>query len=136
MYRIREFGKWSSGSSTVDKLNNGENMETNIFKKVINFIKKFFSNKKDVLLLEEKMYRNNNGVISELKEEREILELQRNYESGKIKEADLTEQQKSKLMNLYDKQIKNLKQEIENYNREFESYKEKIINIRKKLNNQ
>lgn len=136
MYRIREFGKWSSGSSTVDKLNNGENMETNIFKKVINFIKKFFSNKKDVLLLEEKMYRNNNGVISELKEEREILELQRNYESGKIREADLTEQQKSKLMNLYDKQIKNLKQEIENYNREFESYKEKIINIRKKLNNQ
>ena len=111
-------------------------METNIFKKVINFIKNFFSNKKDVLVLEEKMYRNNNGVISELKEEREILELQRNYESGKIREADLTEQQKSKLMNLYDKQIKNLKQEIENYNREFESYKEKIINIRKKLNNQ
>lgn len=111
-------------------------METNIFKKFINCIKRIFSNKKDVPLLEEKMFRNNNGVISELKEEREILELQRNYESGKIKEADLTEQQKSKLINLYDKQINNLKQEIENHNRAFESYRQKIIIIRKKLNNQ
>ena len=59
MYRIREFGKWSSGSSTVDKLNNGENMETNIFKKFINCIKRIFSNKKDVPLLEEKTFRNN-----------------------------------------------------------------------------
>lgn len=111
-------------------------MEKNIFKKFINFIKRIFSNKEDVPLLESETLIRNNGVISEIKEEREILELQRNYESGKIREADLTEQQKSKLMNLYDKQIENLKIEIESHNRAFESYKEKIINIRKKLNNQ
>ena len=39
----------------------------------------------------------NNNIINELKMQNKILELQRKYESGKVLEEDLNEQQKQDL---------------------------------------
>jgi len=54
------------------------------------------------------------------------LKLQRDYEAGLIKEKDMTQEQVSKVENLYVEQIAKLR---EDYN----GYKQKLIDIRKKL---
>ena len=108
-----------------------------IFEKLISIIKGLFSKKEEKLVIvNTQISISNNSFISRLKEERYILDLQKRYESGEVKEKDLTEKEKSKLMDLYDKQIRDLKIDIENYNKSSKYYKEKILEIKKKLNNQ
>lgn len=61
-------------------------------------------------------------------EENELLNLQKQYRSGKIKEKEMTKDQIKRLCNLYDKQILELKKS--NGTR-----KQKLLEYRKKLKN-
>ena len=61
--------------------------------------------------------------------------MQKDFESGKLKEEDLKEIEKENLIKLYNKQIYSLKQDIENYNKILKSYKEKILVAKNKLKN-
>ena len=65
----------------------------------------------------------NTKFINQLQETGKILELQRKYEEGIIKEEELTEEEKEKLIKLYKEQIASLKIEIENNDRKIEYYK-------------
>ena len=54
-----------------------------------------------------------NSIKVEESEESQLLKLQKKYSNGEIKEADLSEEQISKLIDLYDKQIDAKKKENE-----------------------
>lgn len=108
--------------------------EKNIFKKAINFIKRiFFKGKKQDLSYVE-FYNNDNSFIKQFDENKKILNMQKRFESGELKETDLTEIEKSNLIKLYNEQIMDLKRDIENYKRALNSYKDKILVARSKLN--
>lgn len=62
-----------------------------------------------------------------------ILDLQKKYREGLIKEEDLTEEQYQCLLTLYNKQIDELKTILNMKKQEFKNYKNSISNIRKKL---
>ena len=62
-----------------------------------------------------------------------ILDLQKKYREGLIKEEDLTEEQYQSLLTLYNKQIDKLKTILNIKKQEFKNYKNSISNIRKKL---
>lgn len=62
-----------------------------------------------------------------------ILDLQKKYREGLIKEEDLTEEQYQCLLTLYNKQIDELKTILNIKKQEFKNYKNSISNIRKKL---
>ena len=109
--------------------------KNNIWKRIINFIKKIF-NKNDVLLIDySKQYEinNKNNMIEEFSQEKRILELQRKYKTGMIKETEISESDKEQLMNLYRKQIENLNINIAIKEKEIQGYKEKILEARQKL---
>lgn len=61
-------------------------------------------------------------------EENELLNLQKQYRSGKIKEKEMTKDQIKRLCNLYDKQILELKKSND-------TRKQKLLEYRKKLKN-
>ena len=63
-----------------------------------------------------------------------LLELQKCFEDGRIKEEDLSEEQKSSLMELYKKQIEDLQTNIDKNKKDLKLYKEKIVKIRNKMN--
>lgn len=109
--------------------------EKNIFEKVFNFIKKLFFKKQEQNLTNVINYEKDNSFIDKIKEDRKLLDMQRNFESGQLKEADLTEMEKNNLIKLYNEQINSLKQDVENYNRMLKSYKEKILVAKNKLKN-
>lgn len=62
-----------------------------------------------------------------------ILDLQKKYREGLIKEEDLTEEQYQCLLTLYNKQIDELKTTLNMKKQELRNYKNSISNIRKKL---
>ena len=68
--------------------------------------------------------------------QRKLLELQKSYEQGAIKEEDLREEEKNSLIELYEKQIENLQKDIDDNKKSFEMYREKIVYIRKKMHKQ
>ena len=109
--------------------------EKNIFKKVIDFIKRIFSKKQESNLTNTNLRQKNNSFIKKIEEDRKILNMQKSLESGEIKESDLTETEKENLLKLYNEQIKDLKQDIENHRRTLNVYKEKILVAKNKLNN-
>lgn len=109
--------------------------EKNIFKKVINFIKSIFSKKQESKLTNTEFRAKDNSFINKIEEDRRILNIQKSFESGELKESNLTATDKNNLLKLYNKQIRDLKQDIENYKRNLNSYKEKIIVAKSKLNN-
>jgi len=109
--------------------------EKNIFEKVFNFIKKLFSKKTASNLTDVVNCEKDNSFINKIKEDRKLLDMQRNLENGQLKETDLTEIEKNNLINLYNEQINSLKQDIENYNRVLKAYKEKILVVKNKLKN-
>ena len=74
----------------------------------------------------------NTKFINQLQETGKILELQRKYEEGIIKEEELTEEEKEKLIKLYKEQIASLKIEIENNDRKIEYYKKEMLEEIKK----
>ena len=71
------------------------------------------------------------GFIRGLQENRKILELQRKFEKGLIKESELSEEEKEKLIELYKEQIKSLCEDIKNNNMEIEKYKREISKMKK-----
>ena len=71
------------------------------------------------------------GFIRGLQESRKILELQRKFEKGLIKESELSEEEKEKLIELYKEQIKSLCEDIKNNNMEIEKYKREISKMKK-----
>ena len=62
-----------------------------------------------------------------------ILDLQKKYREGLIKEEDLTEEQYQCLLTLYNKQIDELKTTLNMKKQELRNYKNSISDIRKKL---
>ena len=83
-------------------------------------------------ILEEKLNieKEKNSFIESLKnvenEEMKILKLQKQYDSGIIKDEDLTQEQINSLCKLYDKQIVTLKKSNE-------IRKQKLLEYRKKM---
>lgn len=69
--------------------------------------------------------------IKGLQESGKILELQRKFEKGLIKESELSEEEKEKLIELYKEQIKSLCEDIKNNNMEIEKYKREISKMKK-----
>ena len=72
---------------------------------------------------------NKDEFINGLQESGKILELQRKFEKGLIKESELSEEEKEKLIELYKEQIKSLCEDIKNNNMEIEKYKREISKI-------
>lgn len=106
-----------------------------IWKRIVNFIKKIFS-KDDVLLIDsskENEYTVIENTAEELSDEYKIIQIQKDYESGIIKEEDLSECEKESLKALYRKQIETLKIDISMKKKEFLGYKEKIVKAKQKL---
>lgn len=110
--------------------------EKNILKKVINFIKRIFFKQQEPSLKSIEPSKKDNIFIKKIEDDRKLLNMQKSFESGELKETDLTEEEKEELMKLYNEQIKDLKQEIENYNKVLNSYKEKILIAKSKLDSQ
>ena len=75
-------------------------------------------------------------MIDNIKRYNKLLELQKCFEEGIIKEEDLSEEQKSSLEELYKKQIEDLQRNIDKNKNDLKLYKEKIVNIRKKMHQQ
>lgn len=103
--------------------------ETSIWKRIVNFIKRIFG-KNDVLLINSQKEEKNipgNNTIEEVLKEYKILELQRKYEKGRIKEEELSDYEKDSLEALYKKQIETLKTNIAIKKKEILGYKEQII---------
>jgi len=112
--------------------------ENSIFYEIKTFFKRLFF-KSENLVKEEKIEKvkiqnENNKTssfledikIEENKEFKELLYLQKLFEMGRIKEKDLTKEERIGLEKLYKQQIYDLKKSIN-------SYKNKIISIRTKL---
>lgn len=108
--------------------------EKGIFSKMKNFFKRLFGKEEVVVIdsdnkLQEEV--KNVGIIGNLKynnESSELLELQIKFESGKIEEEDLSEEQVENLKELYKNQIGDLNQAIDNY-------KNRILKLKERLNN-
>lgn len=105
-----------------------------IWKRIVSFIKRIFGIN-DILLIdsqkEESMAREN--TIEELSNQYKIIQLQKDYESGVIKEEELSDYEKDNLMELYKKQVETLEINISIKKQELLSYKEKILKAKQKL---
>ena len=112
--------------------------ENSIFYKIKTFFKRFFfkSEKrvKEERIEEVKIQNENNKTssfledikVKENKELKELLYLQKLFKMGRIKEKDLSKEERIGLEKLYNQQIYDLKKSIN-------GYKNKIVSIRKKL---
>ena len=108
----------------------------NIFEKIFARIKKMFSKKESISRVNTENYEKDNSFVKQMEENRKLLNMQKSYERGEIKESELTEKEKNDLFKLYNEQIRELQNDIEIYNTTLKSYKEKILDIKSKLNNQ
>ena len=111
--------------------------KNNNFNKKKNFFKKFFYKKKDI-----KEFQNNEQEVSKKifmkrleikkneKEER-ILDLQQKLEKNIINFDQITDDDFDALIELYDEQIKSLKENTKMLNISTENYKNKIIEMRR-----
>lgn len=73
-----------------------------------------------------------NTIVDKLKLENKILQIQYDYERGKIKENDLSDEIKNQMLSLYNKQIMTLEYDISICEKTLEQYKQKIIYMRKR----
>lgn len=112
--------------------------ENSIFYKIKTFFKRFFFKSEKLVKkerIEEVKIQNENNKTSsfledikvkENKELKELLYLQKLFKMGRIKEKDLSKEERIGLEKLYNQQIYDLKKSIN-------GYKNKIVSIRKKL---
>lgn len=110
--------------------------EEGFFEKIKSFFMNLFrknkvTEKNAVEQIVENKVENKKSFVEEIKvqqdnEKLNLLKLQRDYEAGLIKEEDMTDEQVSKVEELYKEQITKLRND-------YDGYKQKIINIRKKL---
>lgn len=106
----------------------------NIFKKALGFIKELFSSKKENINSEEiKPKVKNTTLIDEFQKKKKILNLQKSFENGTVKETDLSEEEKSALIRIYNEQIADLQKDIQTHTRTLQFYNEKILTVQNKL---
>lgn len=93
-----------------------------IVKKILRFLRNLFRKKEKQEEIYEEMEVQTSNLKTDFRDtikekvidEKELKELQKMFHQGKIKEEELTEEQKDRLINLYDTQIKELKRKIRN----------------------
>ncbi len=95
------------------------NYKKSFITKVRDFLKKVFGRKESIQEQKEKKlnYINQNDFKESLQvkpnaEEIKIINLQKEYKAGKIKEEDMTDEEHKKLIELYEMQNKELEEEI------------------------
>lgn len=98
-----------------------------MLKKIMKFIKK---EKQIEQKIESPVIKTNNFILG-IKQDGQTLKLQECFESGKVKEDELTEEEKNKLIELYKKQINELKQDIRNYDIAINTIRKKVLNFKK-----
>lgn len=105
-----------------------------IFRKILNFFKNIFHKKENTKQHTGKSQeiKQENNIINELGEKRKIIDLQKQYETGIVKEEDLTEAETKNLIELYKEQIGTIEYNIQTELKELEFYKQKIIIAREK----
>lgn len=108
-----------------------ETGKKNIIMSIIDYIKNFLTKK----LKSNHCSKENMDYTNLVVEKKKTLWLQECYENGEINEANLTKEEKVKLIELYNEQILNLKNEIEECNIYLNFYKEQILEKRNQLNN-
>lgn len=109
----------------------------NVFQKICRFFKSLFAKKSTLNsenIIESQTSLKNTTLKEELNYKKDIFELQQKYEKGIILEEDMTDKEKEELLNLYNEQIINLKNNIIAKKKELGGYKEKILAIRKEVN--
>ena len=72
--------------------------------------------------------------IETISEQNRLLNIQTQFKKNQICEKDISEEDIKKLSNLYDEQIKMLKEKIKNNNLNTEKYKLQIIDLKKQIN--
>ena len=119
---------------------------TNLFNRIRSFFKSIFRHH-TLELPEQSTYEEiekNKIKVNNLKEnikirkdeeETRLMIIQKKVQSGKIHVEELDEIDFEKIYDLYDRQIKDIKQSTEELNKSTENYKNEIIEIRKKLTN-
>ncbi len=109
-----------------------ETKNISVFRKVLNFFKNIFHKEKAPKQYSQpQAVKQGNSTVDKLREKRLTMELQGKFESNAIKEEDLTEEEKQKLVDLYKEQIHTLESNIRATLREQEYYNQKIIRQRK-----
>lgn len=96
----------------------------NFFNKIKNFFFRLFKKSRNSLETQPRDFKNqsnleehafkDNIIIKQDEGELRLLQLQREYKSGKILEEDMSQEDKEKLINLYKKQNLELKETIKN----------------------
>lgn len=119
-----------------------------MFEKVKQFTKRIFI-KGDNLLTEgtnknSSNENTNNSTIQnvakpksmreQLEQERQMLVLQKKYECGEVKEEELSQEQKSELIEVYKKQIKTLEERKKQCELQISNYKKQLENVAFKAN--
>ena len=97
------------------------NYKMNFINKIKKFLKKLFSTKeniqedtgKKISNIEKNNFRENIEIKQD-EEELNIINLQKEYKAGNIREEDMTDEEHKKLIEMYEKQNKELKEKIEN----------------------
>lgn len=103
--------------------------KVNIFQRISQFISKLFISKKqnDEEYNKKEILNIDNTFNIQFENSRNILEFQRKFECGELKEDDMTEEEKNNLIKLYKEQIETLENNIEMHKKNLARYKEKII---------
>lgn len=106
-----------------------------LFKRIILFVKKVFMKKGNKIENEAFDNSYNSKFIEEMKSNKRILELQKEFEFGHINEEDLTQSDRECLKKLYKEQIETLQKNIQLHNKNLDYYEQKIILAKNKIKN-
>lgn len=107
--------------------------KTSILHKIRSFLRSFFGAKHTDSSIN--IVDSNNRFRKEFEDERRILVIQEKYEKGTITEDDISNEDKQKLVQLYQKQISDLEVDIEMHKRELEMYRKNILCAKSKIEN-
>jgi len=106
-----------------------------IFSKISSYIKSIFSksniyDSNDEYVISED---NKENILESFEKDKDLLNIQEKFESGKLNENDLTNEEKQELVKLYKQQINDLKKNIDYYKTNLETCKNKIIKLKSEL---
>ena len=105
-----------------------------IFRKAFDFIKKLFTSKQKANNSNSNNHHvKNNSFTDEFEKNKRLLDLQKSFENGTIKEKDLSEDERNYLVKLYKKQIEDLQKDVDFERRLLQAYKEQIVRAQTRL---
>lgn len=87
-----------------------------MFSKIKKFFKRFLFRKKEKNIVNEIKHNNNfleKIIINESTEEKRLRQLKKLYDVGDVKERDITNEDIDKLIEMYDKEIEELREDTE-----------------------